>query len=64
MRRTGLKNQKKLFNMNFYVPDSSFMYFTVSSWFLISFVMGGKSAVMLLNRTSAVMLLNRTGGVV
>ncbi len=46
----------------FYVTESSFMYLTVPSWFLISFVMGGSSAVVLLNRTSAVMLLNRTGG--
>ncbi len=37
-----------------YVPERSFIYLTVSSWVLISFVQGGK----------AVMLLNRTGGAV
>jgi hypothetical protein len=51
-------------NRNF--PKRSFMYLTVSSWFLLSFVMEGGggvvNAVMLLNRTSVVMLLNTLEG--
>jgi hypothetical protein len=38
----------------FYVPERSFMYLTVSSRFLISFVMGESSAIMLLKRTGGV----------
>ena len=54
--RSPVKNKQHLHSRHLesylvYVPERSFMHVTVCCWFLISFVMGGSSVVMLLYRT-------------
>ncbi len=64
--QTSKDEKKQSLKMDFldFLCTSAFLYVPYSFLLLISFVMGGSSAVMLLNRTNAVMLLNCTGGVV